>query len=88
MEKYFKPRPLRDGTAELLLQAHGLGAQLKLIRAVLLGLAPLVFHRIRQPPPLPAPQENSCRVPVKFYTLTQSSETNGAILFKNPLTNN
>ena len=54
-------RPLRNLTAQHLLQTHGLGAQLKLIGTVLLGPAPLVLHRKGLPQPFLTPKGNAPR---------------------------
>ena len=67
--------PLRDGTAEHLLQAHSLGAQLKLVRTVFLGLAPFVLHRIRQPQTFTILQSNSGRGSAELYRVALAGNT-------------
>ena len=48
-------------------QAHGLSAQLKLVAVVLLGLAPLVFHRIGQPAAFPAMERHALGILMEFH---------------------
>ena len=59
-------RPFRDIAAQHILQAHGLSAELERIAGILPGLAPLVFHGIGLPQPLPSGKRDAGASPAIF----------------------
>jgi len=68
---------LRDGAAEHFLQAQGLGAELKLIGAMLFGLAPLILHRVGPPQALAALEADPAVIPVKLHNIALTGDTQG-----------
>ena len=65
---------VRDLAAEHFLQAHGLGAQLQLVAAVLFGVAALILDRIGQPCALVSVQRHAAVIPAKLHDVALTGE--------------
>ena len=70
-------RSLRNGTAQHLLQTHGLAAELQFIRPVRFWPPALIFHGIWLPCAAPAMERDPGWIPVKLDHITLTGYTEG-----------